>query len=548
MSLATDVIAVRGEDGQLHCSAFHVYYKLPSSDRSVVQWLLSRSAVQQLRGTIRPDAAAEEAAGSDGAANTFARTLLSTIGVVPAQAPPRSADEEEQAEQRQAEQQLVEEVAEAIAEQDRAAAASAEEEQEEQGERKGVEVYVNGTHAPSLEMVVDAKGQCAFAATGTAQPAPSAMAGLQLRPGQNDLLFKYDSTMEVVASLWLWDAHDTVIVSDIDGTISASDVRGYINTVHLQRYEHTHSGVCRLYSHLAEAHGGRFLYLTSRPLSLLPATRAYIKGAVQDGHRLPDGPIICSPYSMAKVLYKELIEKSIKAFKQQALLDVADVFHRAGRPGSRPVFAAGFGNKTQDALAYLGAHVPSDAICIINTRSEVRLHAHMAAAEEEEAAAAEEDDEGGEEGVGGRLRGYRSRLQGLRRQIPAAWLGGGGGDRSPSASPPLPVADEQQLEEQDALERQEEQDEQPPPPRPLEAVASMTMSRGGSIDGEDELFASASSALPPTTAASYPAFSSYGDERLLRILESVLARDKAPCHDAQQPPAPPAASRGDETS
>ena len=308
MSLATDVIAVRGDDGLLHCTAFHVYYKLPSSDRSVVQWLLSRSAVQQLRGTVRDGDGSEK--GSDGvgagSATTFARTLLSSIGVVPAQQPPRS-DEQQQEQLEEEEEQLVEKVAEAIKEQGRV------EEEEEQGqaaqeeqvvERKGVEVYVNGAHAPSLAMVVDGKGQCAFAATGTAQPAPSTLAGLSLRPGKNALAFKYDDTHTVEAALWLWGAHDTLVVSDIDGTISASDVRGYIQSVHLNRYEHTHSGVCRLYSHLVEGHGARFLYLTSRPLSLLPASRAYIKGATQDGgHRLPDGPIICSPYSLAKVRF-----------------------------------------------------------------------------------------------------------------------------------------------------------------------------------------------------------------------------------------------------
>lgn len=310
MSLATDVIAVRGDDGLLHCTAFHVYYKLPSSDRSVVQWLLSRSAVQHLRGTIRDGDGSERGGDGAGSATTFARTLLSTIGVVPAQQPPPS-NEQQQEQLEEEEQQLVEKVAEAIEEQGRVE----EEEEEEQGhaaqeelqvERKGVEVYVNGVHAPSLAMVVDGKGQCAFA-TGTTQPAPTTLAGLPLRPGKNALAFKYDDdehTVEVEASLWLWGAHDTLVVSDIDGTISASDVRGYIQSVHLNRYEHTHSGVCRLYSHLAEGHGARFLYLTSRPLSLLPASRAYIKGATQDGgHRLPDGPIICSPYSLVKVRF-----------------------------------------------------------------------------------------------------------------------------------------------------------------------------------------------------------------------------------------------------
>jgi phosphatidate phosphatase LPIN len=354
------------------------------------------------------------------------------------------------------------------------------------------------------------------------------LVGLPLKAGRNELEFRCGDNATVAASLWLWEAHTTLVISDIDGTISVSDVRGYINTVHLKRYEHTHAGVCRLYSHLAAAHDVRFLYLTSRPLSLLPATRAYLAGAVQDGgHRLPPGPIICSPYGLVKVLWKELIEKTIRQFKQQALLDVADVFQRAGRPLAQPVFAAGFGNKTQDALAYMGAGVPSDAIFIINVRSEVRLHAHMeaAAAQEKEQ---EEEDEQEEHG----RRTPRSRLQG--------WLGGTSALNVTAArGPPSPEREQETA----AAETEEER-------APVAAVERITMVRGGSMDGAEAaaLLAGAAATGPPSpsSSASFPPFSSYGDERLLLILEDVLARE-APCHEPQ-PPAPPAAPVGDTAS
>lgn len=519
------MIAARSADGSIHVGAFQVYVKLPSSSASssVVQWLLTRPALQQL-----------------GITNSSSTDTAAVPSVEEAAAAPEAGIEEE--------------------------AAEGQQQQQEPGPEDGprtVDVLVNETLAPSLEMVADTKGQCAFTATGTAQPAPGALAGLPLRPGRNALEFKCGgggggAAVAVAASLWLWEAHHTLIVSDIDGTISVSDVRGYINTVHLNRYEHTHAGVCRLYSHLAEAHGVRFLYLTSRPLSLLPATRAYLDGAVQDpgGHRLPPGPVICSPYGLARVLWKELIEKTIRAFKQQALLDVAEVFHRAGRPLSRPIFAAGFGNKAQDALAYMGAGVPSDAVFIINVRSEVRLHSHMEAAAAATATAAEQgeaegdDEEEGEEGAGQRTT--RTRLQELRRRIPTEWLGGipaalnataartttaaataataaGAG----TATPPSPESAQAAAVETEAETETEGRG-------PVEAVQRITMVRGGSMDGAEE-----AGAGPSSSSAPFPPFSSYGDERLLRILEDVLAREGvAPCHEPQ-PPAPPTAPVGE---
>ena len=47
-------------------------------------------------------------------------------------------------------------------------------------------------------------------------------------PGRNPF-----GDVSTSAYVHLWEAHDKVVVSDIDGTITKSDVIGYIDTVQL---------------------------------------------------------------------------------------------------------------------------------------------------------------------------------------------------------------------------------------------------------------------------------------------------------------------------
>eukprot|EP00804_Cyclotella_cryptica_P016506 CCRYP_004722-RA/>CCRYP_004722-RA protein AED:0.02 eAED:0.02 QI:106/1/1/1/0/0/2/1184/328 len=58
------------------------------------------------------------------------------------------------------------------------------------------------------------------------------------------------------AFLYLWSACDSVIVSDVDGTITKSDVRGVIDTVVQEKFAHIHSGVCKFFNELIHLSGG----------------------------------------------------------------------------------------------------------------------------------------------------------------------------------------------------------------------------------------------------------------------------------------------------
>ena len=99
--------------------------------------------------------------------------------------------------------------------------------------REGVEVYVRGYLVPGLEMVVDEKGACVFADTGTTHPSPAALqsllllgeggreGGALLKEGVNPVEFVYCNPygdVSVEATFHLWGVRDRVVVSDIDGT------------------------------------------------------------------------------------------------------------------------------------------------------------------------------------------------------------------------------------------------------------------------------------------------------------------------------------------
>lgn len=76
------------------------------------------------------------------------------------------------------------------------------------------------------------------------------------------------------------------------------------------------------------------------------------------------------------VLYRELVDKSIKFFKAYALEDISTVFHKAGRRPDHSLFLMGFGNAVTDGVAYVAAGVHPDFIFIIDPYSDIRIYGY----------------------------------------------------------------------------------------------------------------------------------------------------------------------------
>lgn len=73
----------------------------------------------------------------------------------------------------------------------------------------------------------------------------------------------------------MWDYRSKIIISDVDGTITKSDMLGHV----LPRFgkDWSHKGIAKLYTTIKK-NGYEFLYLTSRPIGQADMTREYIKG------------------------------------------------------------------------------------------------------------------------------------------------------------------------------------------------------------------------------------------------------------------------------
>ncbi|KAF2483441.1 Lipin/Ned1/Smp2-domain-containing protein [Neohortaea acidophila] len=202
---------------------------------------------------------------------------------------------------------------------------------------------------------------------------------MHLRPGANPMSFTVNRAT-CAANLWYLKHDVPIVISDIDGTITKSDVLGHVmNSI---GRDWTHPGVAKLYTEIA-ANGYNLLYLTSRSVGQADTTRNYLDGVVQDGFRLPKGPVILSPDRTMAALRREVYLRKPELFKMACLRDIMALFSghghenpsglgmNRGRGGSP--FYAGFGNRLTDALSYRSVNIPSTRIFTINSYSEVSL-------------------------------------------------------------------------------------------------------------------------------------------------------------------------------
>jgi len=218
-----------------------------------------------------------------------------------------------------------------------------------------------------------------------------------LKNGANNMAFTVNRAT-CNATLWYWKYNVPIVISDIDGTITKSDVLGHVlNSI---GRDWTHSGVAKLYTEIA-SNGYNFLYLTSRSVGQADTTRAYLDGVQQDGFKLPKGPVILSPDRTIAALRREIYLRKPEIFKMACLRDIMALFIGHGganntlesqEAGLKPIpaidnppesahdkgkfvspFYAGFGNRLTDALSYRSVNIPSTRIFTINSNSEVSL-------------------------------------------------------------------------------------------------------------------------------------------------------------------------------
>lgn len=146
---------------------------------------------------------------------------------------------------------------------------------------------------------------------------------LGLKYGQNEACFSvttaYQGTSVARCHIYLWRWDDRVVVSDIDGTITKSDVLGHI--LPIIGNDWSQSGVAQLFTQIQD-NGYKMLYLSARAIGQAQITREYLRSIKQGDVTLPDGPLLLNPTSLMSALHREVIEKKPEDFKIACLKDI----------------------------------------------------------------------------------------------------------------------------------------------------------------------------------------------------------------------------------
>ncbi|KAL0476507.1 phosphatidate phosphatase [Acrasis kona] len=171
----------------------------------------------------------------------------------------------------------------------------------------------------------------------------------------------------VNGKLFVWDHNVKIVISDVDGTITKSDIWGFLYTQMGKDY--THEGISKLYTSIHKL-GYKFIYLTARPITQATATRVYIESIHQNKHVMPSGPVITTPNRLMMAMAREVIIRRPETFKIAMLLAIKNIFLENEKP-----FIAGFGNRPTDCQSYIAAGVDPSRSYRINPKGELTVFA-----------------------------------------------------------------------------------------------------------------------------------------------------------------------------
>ncbi|KAK7321701.1 hypothetical protein VNO77_32579 [Canavalia gladiata] len=201
-------------------------------------------------------------------------------------------------------------------------------------------------------------------------PTSEQLASLNLKEGKNTVAFSFSTPrlgkQQIDAQIYLWKWNTRIVISDVDGTITRSDVLGQV--MPLVGIDWSQTGVAHLFTDIKE-NGYQLLFLSARAISQAYHTRQFLGNLKQDGKVLPDGPVVISPDGLFPSLYREVIRRAPHEFKIACLEDIRALFP----PDCNP-FYAGFGNRDTDELSYLKVGIPNGKIFIINPRGEIAVN------------------------------------------------------------------------------------------------------------------------------------------------------------------------------
>ena len=198
-------------------------------------------------------------------------------------------------------------------------------------------------------------------------PSQNQISQLGLHPGKNEICYVCKTfaagIQTIKAFIYLWPRNIKIVLVDIDGTITKSDLLGVVLPFFGKIW--IHDDIIELLDKIKN-NGYKLVYLTARAIFQSEKTQKFLAQLEDNGIKLPEGPVIMDPDGVFSSFRKGIINKTNYYIKILALIEISNLFS-----DDEQHFYAGFGNKEGDAIAYRYLKIPLHNIFIINTWSEV---------------------------------------------------------------------------------------------------------------------------------------------------------------------------------
>ena len=239
-------------------------------------------------------------------------------------------------------------------------------------EGKLAKLYVNNIRAlPDVNLVLSDSGSVFIhrpRSIASCLFTNDEMQNMALDGERNDgLLVVADLNIELKFQIFVFNQNDRLVVTDIDGTITTSDVGGFLGGSIGVGVEQPR--VVEFFDKV-DFNGYKVLYLTARPMAFDGLTREYLFETLQDvdgnppdffRYSLPKGPLFMSPISAEKA-----ISADAEIMKLSTLTSIINLFDL-----KEGVIYGAYGNKNSDTESYLKSGIKGDNVYLINEQSNI---------------------------------------------------------------------------------------------------------------------------------------------------------------------------------
>ena len=220
----------------------------------------------------------------------------------------------------------------------------------------------------NVEFVLNSVGQLMIQREGTKNSCfftPQELGHMDLTDGRNEAkIFFDDFDYTQKFNIYRYSQNKKLIITDIDGTITKTDLVGLVCKT--LKWGYHHEGVVKFFDEVSKR-GYVVIYLTANTLCSDDMTHTYLFSVLQNrnGHSLPRSPVLMSPMTLNKAIRANSEAKT--KMKRARVTSLMELFE--SNPAD--VVAGAYGNKPGDTKAYQGANIQDDKIFIINPQSDI---------------------------------------------------------------------------------------------------------------------------------------------------------------------------------